>query len=95
MPMYRKKPVTIEARQHDGSYKSANDLVSWIGAGSVWHSVVSDTAEKTCSIKIATLEGIMTASPDDFIIKGINGEFYPCKPEIFGKSYDFAEVPDE
>lgn len=40
------------------------------------------------TIKIHTLEGIMTASPGDYIITGINGEQYPCKPDIFEKTYD-------
>lgn len=44
-------------------------------------------SEDSCYIEIKTLEGVMTASEGDFIIKGISGEFYPCKPDIFHKSY--------
>lgn len=40
---------------------------------------------------IDTLEETMTASPYDFIIKGVNGEFYPCKPDVFAKTYEAAE----
>ena len=40
------------------------------------------------NLEIPTLEGQMTASPGDFIIKGVNGEFYPCKPTIFEKTYE-------
>ena len=43
-------------------------------------------------IKIETLEGVMTASPGDWIITGVNGEVYPCKPEIFAKSYEQVHV---
>lgn len=39
-------------------------------------------------IKIETLEGVMKASVGDYIIKGVNGEFYPCKPDIFNKTYE-------
>lgn len=39
-------------------------------------------------VRINTLEGVMTASPGDFIIKGVKGEFYPCKPDVFEKSYE-------
>jgi len=48
-------------------------------------------------IHIPTLEGTMIASPDDFIIKGVQGEFYPCKPDIFEKTYELVEndIPDE
>ena len=44
-----------------------------------------------CYLQVKTLEGIMTASPCDWIIKGVNGEFYPCKPDIFEKTYESVE----
>lgn len=46
------------------------------------------TSEKNECLGIEILEGVMIASPGDIIIKGINGEFYPCKPDIFLKTYD-------
>lgn len=49
---------------------------------------VADVAPPIFSIIIPTLEGDMKAMPNDYIIKGINGEFYPCKPDIFIKCYD-------
>ena len=43
---------------------------------------------KTHVLKIETLEGVMNASVGDYIIKGVNGEYYPCKPDIFEKTYE-------
>ena len=47
--------------------------------------------DKINSIGIKTLEGTMIASVNDFIIKGVNGEFYPCKPDIFEKTYEAVD----
>lgn len=78
MAQFRKKPVVIEARQFvevaDGSV-----LCSWCGGTNDKHPV---------EIQIATLEGTMTAEIGDWIIQGVKGEFYPCKPEIFAATYD-------
>lgn len=49
----------------------------------------NDTGE---SIHIETLEGVMEARPGDWIIKGVNGELYPCKPDVFEKTYEFVET---
>lgn len=46
---------------------------------------------KNPKLKIQTLEGVMEASVGDYIIKGVNGEFYPCKPDIFEKTYEAAD----
>ena len=81
---YRKKPVVIEAMLHDG--KDTYGIIDWIdqtGADAVF-----DPEDGAICIK--TLEGIMAASPGDFIIRGVNGEFYPCKPDIFAKTYEPA-----
>ena len=47
--------------------------------------------EKHTTILIPTLEGVMTVLPGDWIIKGVNGEFYPCKPDIFDKTYEYVD----
>ena len=78
---YRKKPVVIEATQFDGTIESVESLMI--------PEVSQDLGSKT--LQIPTLEGVMTASPGDFIIKGVNGEFYPCKPDIFEKTYEKVE----
>lgn len=80
MPKYRKKPVEIEAEKWEGNQGSHIHIVEWSGEHWKWH--LDGTME------IPTLEGTMTASPGDWIIKGVKGEFYPCKPDIFDKSYD-------
>ena len=79
---YRKKPVVVEALQWTGGNKEeirdfANEDVFFSPAG----------------LRIRTLEGTMTASQGDFIIKGVLGEFYPCKPEVFESSYMPADAP--
>lgn len=89
MNRYRKKPVVIEARQFDGSPITAKDIVEWVGEGGAnW------TAEKGWkAIYIQTLEGEMRADIGDWIIRGVNGEFYPCKPDIFTATYEPTEEP--
>lgn len=82
---FRKKPVVIEAVQFTDE-ESAQEILEWV---SQEQSVDWDTAGGVVSrIFITTLEGDMTASPNDWIIKGVNGEFYPCKPDIFEKTYE-------
>lgn len=60
------------------------DCVPDVDAGELYN-------EEPSLILIPTLEGVMEARIYDYIIKGINGEFYPCKPEIFAKTYELAE----
>lgn len=79
---YRKKPVVIEAIQFDGT--NHDDIVEFCGG------VLSFTRSQELPI-ITTLEGDMTAQPGDFIIKGVQGEFYPCKPDIFAATYEEVE----
>ena len=74
---YRKKPVTIEAIQWLGT--NLSEIDDFVG-GSI--------ANKNTILIIHTLEGDMEASIGDYIIKGVNGEFYPCKPDIFAKTYE-------
>lgn len=77
---FRKKPVTIEAMQiTDGA--SVLDIAEWINSPTTGYNTTPPT------IWIDTLEGRMTGEQTDWIIKGVNGEFYPCKNEIFIKTY--------
>ena len=78
---FKKKPVVVEAVQWTGTEASKNEIVSFV------YSPVGYDLEKK-ELKINTLEGIHTASNGDWIIKGIAGEFYPCKPDIFEKTYE-------
>lgn len=81
---FRKLPVEIEAVQFTG--ENWNELTTFFGTKSgdrsgVWQSHVD-------TLRIKTLEGIMVASKGDWIIRGIAGECYPCKPDIFAKTYE-------
>lgn len=81
---YRKAPVEIEAWEWDGTVISTEEIVEWIlsNGEDAWYFAHDHT------IRISTLEGVMSAQPGDFIVRGIVGEFYPCKPDIFSKSYE-------
>jgi len=79
---YRKKPVEVEAVQYTGSAENLIELLEFTGQGDLHYNPVDNT------IVIETLEGNMIASLGDFIIKGVSGEFYPCKPDIFKITYD-------
>ncbi len=85
MPKYRKKPVVIEAIQFKDDVKVIQCLSKFIDNQDL---VIDYSNKDNPKIKIDTLEGIMEASVGDYIIKGINGEFYPCKPDIFEKTYE-------
>lgn len=77
---FKKKPVTIEAMQIDGP-DTIQPIVEWMNS----HTTGWQTEPPT--IWIDTLEGRMTAEDGDWIIKGIAGEFYPCKDSIFIRTY--------
>lgn len=103
---YKKKPVIIEAMQLIGSSSDFHAVYQWVEShvGSTkppqdysedepypGQGVTIDPA--TGCMLVWTLEGVMTAKPGDYIIRGIQGEFYPCKPDIFADSYE--EVIEE
>jgi hypothetical protein len=78
---FRKKPVVIEAIQFDGTNKF--DICFFFkGYGNFDAFFTED------KIEIQTLEGVITASPGDWIIRGVKGEFYPCKNDIFLMTYE-------
>lgn len=79
MAKFRKKPVEIEAKCFTGG--NHNALIEW-GAEAGIRRAASGR------LIIPTLEGDMTVSIGDWIIKGVQGEFYPCKPDIFEATYD-------
>lgn len=89
MKKYRKKPVVIEAMELTRRY--ADVIIGWIGSANIGEYNQGEFAEDTCFIEIKTLEGTMTANEGDFIIKGIRGEFYPCKPYIFAATYEAVD----
>ncbi len=91
MAKYRKKPVVIEAFRWTGGPDQTEDPL-WITAaikdGTVWFD--NDTEPGTC-LCIKTLEGDHLARQGDFIIQGVQGELYPCKPDIFDLTYEKVE----
>lgn len=89
MPRFRKKPVEVEAMLWDGSYESQGKIVTWADGK------VSGWFDGEYFLAIVTLEGEMRANIGDWIIKGVAGEFYPCKPEIFEATYEPVERPLE
>lgn len=85
---YRKKPVVIEALQFEDTADRISELSDFVSDQDL---VVNYNDPDNPYLKIQTLEGEMKASIGDYIIKGVNGEFYPCKPDIFEKTYEKAE----
>lgn len=81
MAKYRKKPVVIEAVQFDGSRTIEGVIIS---------PVLEPTPTNPSGVygQITTLEGVMTCIPGDWIIRGVKGELYPCKPDIFAATYE-------
>lgn len=85
---YTKKPIEIEAIQYTGH--NINKLHTW-SLGKIIESPVVEPSEDNPTgayIQIKTLEGTMIGIVGDYIVKGIKGEFYPCKPDIFYLTYD-------
>lgn len=87
MAKYRKKPVVIEAEKFVDNAETLSKLSEFMGVD----VVVSYKDKENPKLVIDTLEGKMEASVGDYIIKGVNGEFYPCKPDIFNKTYEKVE----
>jgi len=92
---FKKRPVVIEALQL--TWDNWNKMCDFIseeafGAGCYLDQNGNELTENNSSdiigLKIKTLEGTMLAKMGDYIIKGVNGEFYPCKPDIFKKTYE-------
>jgi hypothetical protein len=97
---YVKKPILIEAVQYTGTEESNRRIIDWTRNSKT--PAFMDTEIRNCSpevpdgfdypvLKINTLEGAMTVASHDYVIRGIKGEFYPCKPDIFEATYDLTE----
>lgn len=83
---FMKKPVVIDAVQYTGSFESQDEIADFMDSNI---EVMGD--DEDVDILIPTLEGEMRASTGDWIIKGVKGEFYPCKPDIFEMTYESVE----
>ena len=87
MPKFRKKPVVIEAKQFLGTWESWDEINYWVTGAWLTDQTIVENIDWT-TYKIQTLEGEITASTGDYIINGVQGEFYPCKPDIFEQTYE-------
>lgn len=97
---YRKKPAVVDAMMFPRGGRAQRGVVNWIkdNGGDArlydgWFQRVEEPLEDGSyfywsKVHILTLEGDMTANIGDYIIKGVQGEFYPCKPEIFHQTYE-------
>jgi hypothetical protein len=88
---FRKKPVVIEAMQWDGTVGESTWVIEWMLSNGGTGRLVEWT-DLTWRLHIDTLEGVMRADPGDWIIRGVQGEFYPCKPDIFAATYEPHDV---
>lgn len=91
MPKYRKKPVVVEAVRWTGS--NLEEIRNFVGSDLIEEYVEFFDIKRTLNkmlvgIAINTLEGTMRVDYGDYIIKGVKGELYPCKPDIFLKTYE-------
>jgi len=98
MKRFRKKPVVIEAMQITGSHARNEDIIKWVNAHTPNFDPLDSGTWKIAAyygeVTIRTLEGEMKATKGDWIIRGVKGEFYPCKPDIFEATYEpFEEKP--
>lgn len=84
---YRKKPVVVEAWQFLPDGSNADRLATM----SPYISIHTHTGK----LMVSTMEGLLFADPGDWIIKGIKGELYPCKPDIFAAVYEQVDAHDE
>lgn len=91
MPKYRKKPVVVEAVRWTGS--NLEEIRNFVGSDLIEECVELFDIKRTLKemlvdIAIDTLEGTMRVDYGDYIIKGVQGEFYPCEPDIFEQTYE-------
>ena len=100
MTKYRKKPVVIEAFQYDGDLKNKDGFYyvpQWAVDAFESDVMYYDSLENEPpnELFIKTLEGIHQVSVGDYVIQGIQGELYPCKPDIFEKTYEKVKESEE
>jgi hypothetical protein len=87
---FRKKPVVIEAKQFSGTAESGSEIVEWASGCCM---LVRRRDFPDGAIMVNTLYDQVYVLPGDWIIKGIKGEFYPCKPDIFEATYEPVDTP--
>lgn len=97
MSKYKKLPVVIEAFKYDGDLTDSTGkwyapewAKSAFDSGVMYYASL-DSTTPPCELFIKTLEGDHHVSVGDYVIQGVNGELYPCKPDIFNKTYEKVE----
>jgi hypothetical protein len=95
MARFRKKPVVIDAIQWDGTLECALQIKSWTDGKVLPNAIPCNEGRSLLwdgTLTAHTLEGPLNVSRQDWIIRGVQGEFYPCKPDIFEQTYE-PETP--
>ncbi|MFD4457671.1 hypothetical protein [Nocardia sp. NPDC058480] len=88
---FRKKPVVIDA-MHLNNRTTPEEVARWCGGRVAVPAGETYTGGGPIVVEIDTLEGVMTAGEGDWVIRGVAGEFYPCKPDIFEATYEVVEA---
>lgn len=92
MNQYRKRPVVIEAMHYDGTPESNRAIIDWT-RHSTTRALMGKDADDNPRLVVDTLEGTMAVKPGDYVIRGVQGEHYPCKPDVFEATYEPADAP--
>lgn len=92
---YRKKPVVIEAWRVNDDVDTWDAIAVWCGGVAFPSRVAPSGTVYGAALEITTLEGVMSADVGDWVIRGVQGEFYPCKPSIFDATYEPATTEDQ
>ena len=85
---YRKKPVVIEAVQYTKRFLWPDWFEDAVSSNKIITHGTGKFAHGDCFAEIKTLEGVMRCNENDYIIRGVKGELYPCKPDIFEMTYE-------
>lgn len=85
---YRKRPVVIEAQKWDGTDEGYRNIITNFASLEKEGTALPISFTFREFIVIHTLEGVMQTNPGDYIIRGVKGEYYPCKPDIFEATYE-------
>lgn len=94
MPTFRKKPVEIEAVRNTGEWAPIIEFLTRFGLHRIpFGSGPPITRNDDGTLNIRTLEGVMRADVGDWIIRGVQGELYPCKPDVFSATYEQVDEP--
>jgi hypothetical protein len=93
MPFFRRKSVVLEAMQATGTPESNRAIIDWTRGSGTPASMDKNGAGES-QLLIETLEGTHWVTPGDWIMRGVKGEHYPCKPDVFPMIYEPADLPD-